>query len=915
MRGLRCQFVLAVLAMAFFGACSNSHYEEQDGSVADADASAVDSAKVPVITVDSLRPEMMRVSPNGASVLLGDGKMRVNLNYEYSLGIHEVTCDEYKEISQKEDWFFGLDCDRGLPVVNVSYFEAVLFANTYSKTYGYDTVYVFHKPMFDSHGRCVNLEGLETRTDVDGFRLPTEAEWLMAASQAWNPGVNSWNSVNSNYLLQEVCALPDTLGFCDFAGNALEMTNDWLGDSRDTVVENYVGPPTSNSLREKVVKGGSIINSIAEMNLEGRGDIYPVTSSTLLPYMGFRLAFGRIPNAVWMNGRGKSVTNFVKMKSYSSDIQERIGTVHAKLAFRNGETDNLMYVDFSGGTANVVEIPDSIPVFHPDISPDGMKVAFCTGIEGVDGESSVYVRNLNADGSGLVKLDVKNAAIPRWYVDEDGDTSIVYVDGAGDNSDDADFFKRSTWMVPFSNGKFGTPKKVLDGAYHSGFERGGNLAVSGARKLRVRTNGKDEVWYDGEQACNASLSKDGLNQVLFLDFGGDAGRKFADEKYGVHERLLVSDSSGKLIRAIPAPKGYSFDHSEWAGRENWAVASLVNVNGEHVKLALVNVLDSSVIELAEGNELWHPNLWVMPPLAMDGGYIDLDSAGMYWDPILQAGEKSVALKMRMFWDMRDTLEVIAVGTSRAERGFDPAQISMPSLNLGYVGGDMWAELYLLDNYVVPHAHGLKYLIVEISPDLMKNAVAVRERKFFEQAPGYFYDKNHGFWKAGVPENFARVVDANVCYSSEDSLNFVNTRGLLKFLSNGWGPEIQASGDSILSGKEEKNLAEAVDSLTAFIDSTQNKGFKIIGLVYPQSPGYAKTGSFGRYGVRRSVAKEIIAHFDSLANVYPHFIMMDENKFGVHDYTDAMASDFDHLSAVGAEHLSTRLDSLINSLEK
>jgi hypothetical protein len=44
-------------------------------------------------------------------------------------------------------------------------------------------------------------------------------------------------------------------------------------------------------------------------------------------------------------------------------------------------------------------------------------------------------------------------------------------------------------------------------------------------------------------------------------------------------------------------------------------------------------------------------------------------------------------------------------------------------------------------------------------------------------------------------------------------------------------------------------------------------------------------------------------------------MMDENKFGAHDYTDAMANDYDHLSAAGAEHLSVRLDSLIKSLEK
>ena len=914
MRGLRYQFVLAVLAIVFFGACSNSHYEEQDGSVADADTPAADSVKVPVITVDSLRPGMMRVSPNGASVLLGDGQMRVNLNYEYSLGIHEVTCGEFRDISKKEDWYFGLDCDVDeAPMVSVSYFDAALFANAYSRAQGYDTVYSYHKQLFNSNGHCVNLEGLTVRTDVDGYRLPTEAEWMMAASQAWNPEMYSWNALNSNYELHAVCAFPDSLGFCDMAGNALEYTNDWLGVSKDTVIDNYMGPPAGNSLLEKVAKGGSIVLSATEMNLNNRGDVYPVTASTITTYIGFRLAFGKIPNAIWVDSQGGVATSLVEMKMFSSDIRQRIGTIHAKLAFRNDVTGNLAYVDFSKGVTNVVEIPDSIPVFHPEISPDGMKVAFCTGIEGVEGASSVYVRNLDANGSGLVRLDVKNAAIPRWHVDANGDTSIVYVDGVGDNGDDTEFFKRSTWMVPFSNGNFGTPKKWIDGAYHSGVYE--NRAVSGARKLRVRVNGKDEIWYDGEQACNASLSKEGQNQVLFLDFGGAAGRKFANEKYGVHERLLVADSSGKLVRAIPAPKGYSFDHSEWVNHENWAVASLVNSNGSHVKLVLVNVLDSSVIELAEGDELWHPNLWVMPPLAFEDGYIDLDSAGMYWDPILQAGERAAAVKMRMFWDMRDTLEVIAVGSSRTERGFDPAQISKPALNFGFIGGDSWAELYLLDNYVVPHAQGLKYLIVEISPDLMRNTILERERMVFGQAPGYFYDKKHGFWKDGVPENFARAVDANVCYFGEDSLNYVNTRGLLKISSNGWGIEAQISRDSVLSQGVEKRFAASIDSLAAFIDSTQDKGFKIIGLIYPQSPEYAKTGSFGRHGVSRSRAIEAVAYFDSLASVYPHFIMMDENKFGAHDYTDAMANDYDHLSAAGAEHLSVRLDSLIKSLEK
>ena len=41
--------------------------------------------------------------------------------------------------------------------------------------------------------------------------------------------------------------------------------------------------------------------------------------------------------------------------------------------------------------------------------------------------------------------------------------------------------------------------------------------------------------------------------------------------------------------------------------------------------------------------------------------------------------------------------------------------------------------------------------------------------------------------------------------------------------------------------------------------------------------------------------------------------MDENKMGNHDYTDDMARDSDHLATEGAAQLTTRIDSLIKTL--
>lgn len=101
-------------------------------------------------------------------------------------------------------------------------------------------------------------------------------------------------------------------------------------------------------------------------------------------------------------------------------------------------------------------------------------------------------------------------------------------------------------------------------------------------------------------------------RTLFLDFGSKTGRKYVGESYGVHERILVADSTGNLIRSIGTPRGYSFDHSEWVTDRisSNIVATLTNINGAHDQIVLVNAADSSVITLVEGGELWHPSLWV-----------------------------------------------------------------------------------------------------------------------------------------------------------------------------------------------------------------------------------------------------------------------------------------------------------------
>ncbi len=845
--------------------------------------------------------------------------MMVKFTYDFYLSKHEITCGEFN-VLMKPAAGLALECAAEKhPAVNLTYYDAVLFANERSKKEGFDTAYTYLAKSFDSEKHCTNLEGFVYHPEVESYHLPTEAEWMLAAKTNWHVK-KSWTADNSEYKLHPVCSMSDEDDLCDMMGNALEWVNDWFGNFRDTLVMNYVGSPDGGALAQRVVKGGSFRNQASSISMYSRGDIYSVTSSTRGDYVGFRLAFGRIPDALWMGNSGRTASSRIIPLANSSSIYAHTNTYKAKLAFRNDVTGNLAFIDYSNGTLSVVEIVDSIDVFHPDISPDGNHVAFSTMYEGLEGKSALYVRDLNEEGSNLVKLDVESAAIPRWRVLETGDTAIVYVTHAGNNKDDAAFRSTSTWQVIFANGKFGIPQKLFDGAFHGGISADGRLAVSGARLLRARVSDHDTVWYNGEQACNVSLSKDGTNRTLFLDFGSSTGRKFAGGRYATHERLFVTDSLGNLIQSFRAPAGYTFDHTEWTGNLNLAVATLVNLNGSHRKIVLLDLQDSSFTELAEGDELWHPNMWVYSePLVTDSSAIKVDSAGVYFTPQGSVASVILRYKMELLWKFRDTANVVILGSSRpldaiAPLGLDP---SFFALNLSNVPNMMATSDYLLTNYLFPHFKKLKYVVVALDIDLWYHSETGEYNFFskeFENYPGFVYDKNHDFWKDSVPDELARLTEESLGLEVYRE-RFMEPRGYNYEPSGNWTTAPSVDNDSMWMTELSSNYYASFEHLKNILHMAEERQIFVVGIIFPQSPAYKETGSFGRYGIRRSEAPALIEELKNLEQEYPHFHFWDENKMGEHDYTDEMAFNEDHLCYLGAIQLTTRLDSLLKILDK
>lgn len=876
---------------------------------------------------------MVKIAASGKAVVLGTNElnapaserpeMRAVFDYDFSIGMHEVTQEEFGALMKN---FKSYDEGDSLPVVRVTFFDAVLFANERSKAEHLDTCYSYTLAKFDSAGNCVNLDGLVFNPAIEGYRLPTEAEWVFAATPSWNMS-NAWNNENSQFRRHAVCSISkNDFGICDMAGNVMEWVNDWLGYYSDTAVVNYLGASDGGNLGERIVKGGYYGTEPANMNLHSRGDVYTVLSSSKYDYVGFRLAFGAIENGVWTNSSGAAVSKRIIPLAGATSLRNVSGTRKMKLAFRDDVSGNLNFIDYNKGTLSVHEFADTIDVYHPEISPDGKYVAFCTRPEGVSGASTLYVRKLSKDENFIMRLDVESAAVPRWTV-SDGDTSIVYVTDASSNKDETAWKRQSTWQVPFAGEKFGNPQKLFDGTFNGGVSDDMRLAVSGSTLLRARMTDadapRDTVWYGGEQACNVSLSKDGSKRTLFLDFSGKTGKSFTKENYATHGRILIADSLGKLIQSVKASSGYTFDHTEWTNRENLVVATLTNVNGAHEKIVLVDTRDSNIIDLVSGDELWHPNLWIQDAFVLDSSVsvLDADSAGQYFADNGSDAAAVLRAKMELFWKYKDSVNTVIFGSSRPSTCVDPLLFSekFRAVNLSLVPNIVYESRYIFENYVLNHVKNLEYLVISLDIDLWFRSENNPPENFFAEEyksyPGFVYDANHGFWKDESPKGMAEYAE-NCVYNEFERTRHTYHRGVQRieespdFSWEGENPGVDFDSTWLVNLRTE--YEDNFNDLKAIIEKSAERGIKVVGVVFPQSPGYKNTGAFGRYGLRRSDAKKILQELADLENEYGNFKFLDENKMGDHDYPDSLAINRDHLQNKAAKIMTPRIEAVLQS---
>jgi len=167
------------------------------------------------------------------------------------------------------------------PVVWVNWYSAAAFCNWRSHKEGRQPVYLFN-----------SASAVEAELSADGWRLPTESEWEMAAragSKDPDPWGGNVNPTQSNYgqhyrdTTSVVRFEPNPLGIFDMLGNVKEWCHDWYS-------EGYPAPPATNPIgpatgRFKVFRGASFMDDSLLLCFGRRGKLPPENTN---PDFGFR---------------------------------------------------------------------------------------------------------------------------------------------------------------------------------------------------------------------------------------------------------------------------------------------------------------------------------------------------------------------------------------------------------------------------------------------------------------------------------------------------------------------------------------------------------------------------------------------------------------------------------------------------
>jgi len=202
---------------------------------------------------------------------------QVTLTRAFCMQVTEVTQGEYQALMGETPSYFS-DCGPNCPVENLSWTEAITYANALSEAEGL-------APCYDAFG---DLAAVVTPYDCEGYRLPTEAEWEYAAragtTTAWYCGDAeacvdgiAWYVGNSGGTTHPVGEKdPNAWGLYDMSGNVYE----WVWDGYESYSSlAQTDPSGSGNGTNRVDRGGGRHSDARDLRSASRYGFAPGSRS------------------------------------------------------------------------------------------------------------------------------------------------------------------------------------------------------------------------------------------------------------------------------------------------------------------------------------------------------------------------------------------------------------------------------------------------------------------------------------------------------------------------------------------------------------------------------------------------------------------------------------------------------------
>jgi hypothetical protein len=278
----------------------------------------------------------------------------------------------------------------------------------------------------------------------------------------------------------------------------------------------------------------------------------------------------------------------------------------------------------------------------------------------------------------------------------------------------------------------------------------------------------------------------------------------------------------------------------------------------------------------------------------------------------------ISRRLRTYWLIRNQLRLVVLGNSHAACGVDPSLFYAPengktpsALSMSPAGSGMDFQCLLAREYVSTLPN-IEWVVWAVSPRIFNARAAYdRRHELFIESPGYQYDRKH--WSELWP-----VEETAEPMTVEDILTTVGTTNR----PWGWSPSKVYEFPDPLDEKSEREILhrcrmdrfkespELWEQFEETLALLTEKGIKVLLFTPPYHPLVVRGKAVDMDGTGREAYAGIVARLESLAAKNPLVLFEDIHRAGEHDFPNGEFANPDHLSDIGAHHLTSMLVEIV-----